>query len=500
MLAGTASAQTTPLPGPLEALTFLPGVRASVRYADVSPNDSRRDGMQLEVSPYIIASANTQRLQVSGQYSLRGFWRPGDDQNQTALRHSLNGRFNAALLDDWLWLQGSAQVGTINTSPVGLVAADPGASFVNTTNFRSFTINPYIRGFLSNIATYRGDFIYTNSNITGAFIARDDYRLSGQLNSGSLFGPNWGWAANGTTQRREFVNGGVLNRNFSTVSLFYLPNPELRLGVSANYDQIDGLTTSDGKTRGIGPGASVDWNPNTRFRFSAQAANQYYGNTASINTTYRRVNTTFGLQASQGIITSFNGSLFNLDPTSIFSGGGVGINNSLVQQLVVQNLLSGFGIPAGAAITNDAVVRDRTITFTVGQILPRGGLTFTAFRSERQSEFDISASTGFGVRGGGQNINVLSVNQLNRDGLRLSGTYKLDSNSNLTAGIRRDRFDSDLQNLESVSNGIDFGYSTRLSSTVTGSTGVRYTRFNTTRPAPVTGDETVVFGAVDVRF
>lgn len=494
------SPSLTPNPTSQE-LTFLPGVRTTLRQAWRSPDDPALSGTQLEVTPYFNATANTSRLQANVSYAMRNFYRFGGEGESTALRHSLNGTFNAALYDDFFWLAGAAQVGTLNASPLAITTPDPGSSFSNTVNFRTFNLRPYVRGQFSNFAQYRGEYSYTNSNITTTLVARDDHRLTGTLNSGSLFGPNWGWSATGTTQRRVFEGGTQLDRNTSSFTGYYFPNPELRLGASINYDQVDGLVARDGTTRGVGPGASVDWAPNSRVKMSANVSNQYYGNNAAVNATYRLTNTTFGFSYNRGIITSFSGSIFNVDPASIFGGtGAVGVTNSVVQQLLLNNLLSGFGIPAGAGVTNDAVVLDKSMTFTIGHVLPRGGLSFTAFRSDRTSEFNVSAASSFGARSGGSQVSVFTTTQLNRDGFRLTGNYRLGATATLNTAFRYDRFLSSVSNIESVTNGVDLGLTLRLTQDLSANTGIRFTRFNAERPTVSTTDETILFGTLDMRF
>jgi hypothetical protein len=82
-----------------QGLTSLPGVRTSVTYSDnisLRPKGTEQGGFRLEVSPYILAAANTSVAQGYVFYSLRNFYRTAGPQGAEfdSPRHDLrsNGR------------------------------------------------------------------------------------------------------------------------------------------------------------------------------------------------------------------------------------------------------------------------------------------------------------------------------------------------------------------------------------------------------------------------
>ena len=186
-----------------------------------------------------------------------------------------------------------------------------------------------------------------------------------------MFNP-WSWAIATSGQRRDFPGDVSLSSASTVLTGYYTPTSELRLGASLNYLYIERLTNASGSTNGWGPGASIDWSPSRRTVVRANLARQYFGNTGSLSIAHRAQRIALGLDLSRSVLQSNSAALLTFNPGAVFSAGGFSpALNPLFAQLNALGLLSNNEVVIGTPVINDAVVRNRSVTASVGWIAPR---------------------------------------------------------------------------------------------------------------------------------
>lgn len=497
-----ASAQLFGVGSPIEPPRVLPGVRASATYSDNVGHepDGREDSdLILEVSPYISATSNNPRASYNVFYQMRNFLRVGES-DLTLFRHALNGNGSFALVDDRLWIDASAFMGTINASPTGALSTDPGSAFSNTANVRHFSVSPWYQDAFGRIATYQLRYTLAHTGGNSDFAtARVSHTASAEVN-GIPTGSPWNWRWYGNMQRREFDNNLDRDRRASGAALYYTVNPELRVYGAIDYEQIDGLVNENGDDFGYGPGAGFDWTPSQRTTVSGSISDRYYGTVGNLNASHTLHNSTFGLRYSRSVLTSADASLLLFDPRSITSGGfGFGGTNPVLGSLIS----SGIVLPPGTVFTQglftDAAVLDRRVTAFWGLRGARNSLTLTGWASNRESTTELGATTAIvGIRGTSTIGGVFS-GEIRERGYAANLQHRLDGRSSFTVALDRRRTHSPTAGFESQLTTMRVSYQTWLTSDMAGFAGVRRT-IQSGNGLSARYDENAIYGGVDMRF
>ncbi len=345
---GTAAAQGTGLTLPIERPILTPGLRASATWSDnvgLSENNRSSD-VVLEASPYITAQSFAPRARYDVFYQLRNFWRVRDGDTNL-FRHALNATGSFALVEDRLWLDLAGYMGTISSSAAGPITVDPASSFANTANVRSFTVSPWYRDRLGNLASYEMRYALSHTAGSSGFaLAKLHHRASGSIDGLERQLSPWNWRVYGSFDRREFDGGLELDRRQSGAMLFYRVNPELRVNGAVDYEQIDEVRNRDGDNYGYGPGAGFDWTPNARTNVAASVSRRYYGTIGNARAAYTTARSSTGIQFSRSILTSADSSLLILDPARLTALGATP-GSSVLANLIA----SGVVLPVGTTLT-----------------------------------------------------------------------------------------------------------------------------------------------------
>lgn len=505
VFASTTQAQFFGLGTPIEKPGITPGVRASALWSDNVHHRSGGGGdsdVVLEVSPYVTAESNAPRAQYRLFYQLRNFLRVGDG-DFNLFRHALNGNGSFALVDDRLWLDLSGFMGTINASPSGAISADPASSFTNTANVRHFTVSPWYRDNLSNIAVYqlRYTLVHTDGN-SGFATAKLNQRASATAD-GIPSGSKWNWRWYAEQQRREFDNDVTRDRTTSGGALFYTINPELRVYGTVDYERIDALRNEDGHNSGWGPGAGFDWTPFLRTSVSGSASKRYYGTIGNLSVSHTMRNATMGLRWSRAMLTSADASLLLFDPMSITSGGfGFGQVNPVLSSLQS----AGIVLPAGTVLTQglftDAAVLDRRLTAFWGLRGKRNALTISGFWSNRESTTELaSTATIVGIRGSSSILGVggIFVGELRERGAGVNFQHRLDARSAIDVSLNRRQHESPTADFETQFTSFRVGYRTWITSDMAAFAGMRRS-VQSGKGRGASYDENAIYGGVDLRF
>jgi uncharacterized protein (PEP-CTERM system associated) len=185
--------------------------------------------------------------------------------------------------------------------------------------------------------------------------------------------------------KRDIPSAPTLDRRTAVGTLYYVFSPELRAGGSLNYSFVEGVSDSQGRTSGIGPGAFVDWSPNRRTTVRANWADNFYGTTQQLSVSHARERWTFGLNYTRALLSSNSAALLLISPGALFTGGGFSSDlNPVYQQLSAQGLISSNTLLA-SGLVNDSLVRTRFLSMSLGYSGARTSGVFTAFRSVRDS-------------------------------------------------------------------------------------------------------------------
>ncbi len=281
---------------------FTPYVSPAVTYTD-NVNQSQnnpQNAMILSVTPgFGLQSVGSRRIQAGMNYSLTGVARFSND-NTTDLYHNLSAIGKAELIEDFLYVDGSANITQGLISLFGS-QADATTNDTNRTTVGSYSLSPYIQKRLSNFATVQ--VRYTNGGtIFGNNAAASDAvtnALTASITSGTRFNDlNWGLDYsirqsnnNGTTPKSTFERANL--------TLGYALTRKFRVFGTYGEESNDFLTVNNasGSSYSVGFG----WSPSRRTSIEASIGERYFGRTYSLVGTHRTQASNWSVRYSEDV-------------------------------------------------------------------------------------------------------------------------------------------------------------------------------------------------------
>ncbi len=480
----------------------MPGIRVAAVYSDnvlLAPKGQEDSDMILEVSPSLTASSRSPRARYDVFYQMRNFWRIGE--NETALaRHALNANGSFALGDDRLWVDLTGYMGTLNASVDGPIALDPGASFVNVSKVRRFSVSPWFRNRLGDLATYQVRYYAAHAAGDSDYaLARLDQRASASVEGLARTSSPWNWGGHTEAQRRDYDGGISRSREQSGVTLYYRVNQELRVFGTVDHERIEGVRNRDGEESGYGPGAGFDWRPNTRTTVSASVSRRYYGTVSNAGATYRSARSTWGLQYSRSILTGSDASLLLYDPSAITSGGLEGVN-PVLGSLIASGVVLPFDPTLTPGVITDAAVLDRRLTAFYGLSGARNLLAVALFVSNRESTAELTPTVSGGGIVGSSPAGGVFTGDLRERGLTATYRFRLDPRSSLSFDVDRRTNVSPTFGFDTRVTRLRLGYLLHVTREFDAFSGIRRTRQHASGVGNAPYTENAVYVGVDMRF
>jgi uncharacterized protein (PEP-CTERM system associated) len=268
--------------------TFSPSVRAQATYTD-NANQSHsdpKDALILSVTPgFTLQSQGSRRIQAAVHYGLTGVARYSDD-NSTDLNHNLSANGKAELIDDFLFIDGSARVSQELISLLGS-QADATTSSANRATVGSYSISPYIQKRFGTFA--QAKVRYT---LSGALFQNDaanninSNSLSASLNSGTRFN-DLSWGLNYSLRDATVQGGQDAQFEHYGASLGYTLTRHIRAFGTLGYDSNDYTAAPGAKISGRSWTAGLGWSPTRRTSVDASFGNTYFGRTYGFNFSHR---------------------------------------------------------------------------------------------------------------------------------------------------------------------------------------------------------------------
>lgn len=246
----------------------------------------QEDALILSVTPsFTLRSLGSRRAQATLQYGLTGVARFGEG-DRTDLYHNLNAMGKAELIDDFLFIDGSARISQELISLLG----SPAEAEINDRNratVGTYTISPYIQHRIGTFANAQARYTHSGA-IFENDVASDavSNAFSALLNSGTRFTDlSWGlnYSIREVNNRDENVGDSTFER--VTASAGYALTRTFRVFGSVGQDWNDFLsaTETDGSSWSVGAG----WAPTRRTSLEASVGERFFGNTYSATARHR---------------------------------------------------------------------------------------------------------------------------------------------------------------------------------------------------------------------
>ncbi len=246
----------------------------------------QEDALILSVTPsFTLRSLGSRRAQATLQYGLTGVARFGED-DRTDVYHNLNAMGKAELIDDFLFIDGSARISQELISLLGS-PADAEINDRNRATVGTYTISPYIQQRIGTFANAQARYTHSGA-IFENDVASDavSNAFSALLNSGTRF-TDLSWGLNYSIREVNNRDKNVGDSTFErvTASAGYALTRTFRVFGSVGQDWNDFLsaTETDGSSWSVGAG----WAPTRRTSLEASVGERFFGNTYSATARHR---------------------------------------------------------------------------------------------------------------------------------------------------------------------------------------------------------------------
>lgn len=280
---------------------FEPSVGASATYTDNANQSASNpeDALILSVTPgFNLRSQGSRRVQATMNYSLTGVSRFSED-NSSDLFHNLAAVGKAELIEDFLFLDGTASISQTLLSLTGS-PADATTNNSNRATVGVYSLSPYVQKRFGTFAT--GQARYS----TGGVIFGDNAgsnavsnAFTAGLDSGTRFNDlSWGLnyslrqldssatGGNSTFERTSVTAGYALTRKFRIFGTYGQERNEFLNGSGA-----DGAIYSGG----------FGWAPSRRTNIEASIGERYFGRTYGFSGTHRTRTSNWRLSYSEDL-------------------------------------------------------------------------------------------------------------------------------------------------------------------------------------------------------
>lgn len=313
---------------------FTSGIALAERYTDnvnLAAVGAEQSEWITEVTPRFSLQRQGARLKVQADYSLQGLiYAEGSNGNK--LRHSLNGRANAELLEEWFYLDASARIShELNSLAGGSGLGDP-VGIGNTTAVGAYSISPYLRHRFGSVATveariaqdgvFIGDATYTDTNTTRYVLKAESGNYLYPLTWGANYSKTENHNASATVadssserasanaryqltrkvgllaqagmEKNDFpgVSNAVRDYAYYGVGAFYTPSRRFSMDVLYN--------TSD---NGDFLSGNVTARPTLRTTITASAGQRAYGRTYALGVAHRTRHSNWNLRYQDELTT-----------------------------------------------------------------------------------------------------------------------------------------------------------------------------------------------------
>jgi uncharacterized protein (PEP-CTERM system associated) len=269
-----------------------PSVGASATYTD-NANQSEtdpEDALILSVTPgFTLTSQGSRRVRASLHYGLSGVARFSED-NSTDLNHNLGAVGNAELIEDFLFIDGSARISQELISLFGS-PADADINDSNRATVGTYSISPYIQKRFGTFANAQARYTTSGAifeNQAGADSSVNSF--SAALTSGTRF-DDLSWGLNYSIRKAGNRNAATAAANGDTTfehasaTAGYALTRKFRVFGTVGQDWNDYLSASDidGSSYSVGFG----WAPTRRTSVEASVGERYFGSTYSVSGSHR---------------------------------------------------------------------------------------------------------------------------------------------------------------------------------------------------------------------
>jgi uncharacterized protein (PEP-CTERM system associated) len=279
-----------------------------------------------QINPGLLVNGLGPRFNVHANYTMNNLIY-AQASHLTRIRHQLNARGTAELLEDFFFVDGAAVITQQNVSLFGPQAIDNVNVTGNRADIRRFNVSPYIRHRFKDLAF--GELRYGHNIVSSSANSLRNSQgdsFSARLNSGTAFSVLQ-WGVNYSNNMIRFDSTGrTVELERSIANLRYMVTPQFGLTATGGYERNSFLSIRGNPSSPMWT-AGFTWTPSERTNIAANAGQRFFGDTYFADARHRTRLTTWIFNYVEDVTTFNQQALL----------GGVGIADSLNQLIAAQN-------------------------------------------------------------------------------------------------------------------------------------------------------------------
>lgn len=266
---------------------FEPRIGATATFSD-NVNQSAtnaENGLSLSVTPgFSLSSHGSRRVQAVAQYSLSAVTRFGGNKGDD-LYHNLSAIGKAELVEDFLFIDGSANISQQLISLLGPLA-DASVNDSNRATVGTYSISPYIVKRLGTFAVAQARYTASGAIFEDNAAADSSANtFTTSLSSGTRFNDlSWSVGYSILKASNRNASNAVYNEDVTLESAYaqagYALSRKFRVFGTVGQDWNDYLSAT--KTSGSSYSVGFGWSPSRRTGIEASVGERYFGNTYSL--------------------------------------------------------------------------------------------------------------------------------------------------------------------------------------------------------------------------
>lgn len=307
--------------------TVVPRLSLRETYTDNLRLGSGGSDFVTQINPGISLTGVGPRFNLNTNYTMNNLIY-AEHSNLTRIRHQLNARGTAELMEDFFFVDGTAAISQQNISLFGPQAIDNVNVTGNRADVRRFNISPYIRHRFKDVATaelrYARNIVSSNANSLRNSQADS---FSARVDSGTAFSALH-WGLNYSNHMIHFDRTGrTVELERSIGSLRYMFTPRFGLTATGGYERNSFLSIRGSPSSPTWTAGFV-WTPSERTNIVANAGQRFFGDTYFAQASHRTRLTIWNFSYIEDI-TTFN--------QQALLAGAFPVVDSLAQLIAAQN-------------------------------------------------------------------------------------------------------------------------------------------------------------------
>lgn len=486
---------------------FTPRLSVSEIYTDnvdLEPSGEEDSDLITVITPGFTLRRESSRLKLDLDYQAQTIVSV-EDSDTNRVNHGLNGKMNAELQEDLLFLDASARMSQAIVDARAPQSLDGISGGRNLTDVQAYSVSPYLlhdfANFFDGMLRYGHERVYTDNVLA---TSETDF-VTGALNSGPRFGL-LGWNLDYLKSREDRGARDRLDRESIRASAAYQLHPKLSLLAEGGREDNDFGSTRIAQN-GSYWAAGATWTPNRYLSLTALEGDRFKSGTVRLTPSQRT-----------SLMVTYREREVGLNPGSVWTGAFEHRTRRSVWQMryfedtqTTQRAL--FDALAFGNAIQDAVGSGDFILTPDGVVVDVDPAAFLSLRDEvferKRGQASVSYRTG-------KSIFALSAFTEQRDFLESDvANSGLDtertrggsahwrwqfsglSHTNIQTGWRRTDFSSDGR--EDDRWYVDTLLARQLSRNATGSVGYRFTRNDSTQGAAEYSENRII-ARLDIEF